>query len=69
MNKSPSLWLWLQKQREINRLNLTMHEATFGFKNSPVFTDLQIHTCKTFIALATGGKETQLVRIDGAKGP
>ena len=43
----------------MSRLSLTMHEATFGFKNSPVFTDLQIQACKTFMALATGGKETQ----------
>ena len=31
-----------------------IHVATSDFKNSPVFTDLSIHACKTFIPLATG---------------
>ena len=35
-------------------MNLTILVATSDVKNSPVFTDLYIQTCKSFIGLATG---------------
>ena len=35
--------------------NLTILVATSDVENSPVFTDLKIQACKSFIALATGG--------------
>ena len=42
----------------INNLNLKILVATSDVQNSPVFTDLQIQACKSFIALATGSIQT-----------
>ena len=40
----------------ISNMNyLTILVATSDVKNSPVFTDLLIQACKSFITLATGG--------------
>ena len=38
----------------MSNMNLTILVATTVVKNSPVFTDLYIQACKSFIALATG---------------
>ena len=38
----------------VSIMNLTILVATSDVKNSPVFTDLYIQTCKSFIGLATG---------------
>ena len=40
-------------------MNLTILVATSEVKNSPVFTDLSIQACKSFIALATGVHRNQ----------
>ena len=44
----------LKEKTRASMINLTIIVATSDNKNSPVFTDLQIQACKTFIALATG---------------
>ena len=41
-------------------MNLTILLATRQLKNSPVFTDLLIQTCKIFKALATGEQKLYL---------
>ena len=38
----------------MNILKFALLVATRDFKNRPVFTDLKIQPCKSFIALATG---------------